>query len=109
MPLLKEQDERGGYRSFMKRTFKPFVDNRAKKGKLPEGVLAVVYDKNPMEASGYALAMAQVFNEDVYLIEFPDKGIDATYTYARWTENNRIMQIKVTEEGEWMNVRVSVF
>lgn len=33
-----------------------------------EGGLAVIYDKNYMEASGYAATMADVFNEEVYLV-----------------------------------------
>ena len=40
------------------------------KGKLPKGGLAVVYDKNPMETTGYAAALADAMKEPVWLVEF---------------------------------------
>jgi hypothetical protein len=41
-----------------------------RKSTLPDGVLAVVYDKNPMEAKGYAAALADVAKEQVWVAEF---------------------------------------
>jgi len=35
-----------------------------------QGVLAVIYDKNHMEASGYAATMAELSHEPVYLVEY---------------------------------------
>ena len=46
MPILKENDEKGGYSKLMKYTMKPWLEQRKELGKLPEGVLAVIYDKN---------------------------------------------------------------
>jgi hypothetical protein len=66
MPLLNELDEMGGYRYLLENAFKPYIESLA----LPEGKLAVVYDKNHMEATGYAAAMAEIFNEEVYLIKY---------------------------------------
>lgn len=62
MPLLHEANEANGYRVLIERTFKPMVDARTD---LPQGGLAVIYDKNDMEASGYAATMADVFKEEV--------------------------------------------
>lgn len=59
--------DRSGYHKLMRTTFKPMLDERKD---LPEGGLAVIFDKNEVEASGYAAAMADVFNEQVYLTEY---------------------------------------
>lgn len=64
MPLLDEFQEQGGYKIFVEKTIKPLIKNKRK------GVLAVIYDKNYMEASGYAFALADALNEEVYLVPF---------------------------------------
>jgi hypothetical protein len=63
MPLYEEHDEYGGYRQLLERTFLP----RLKSRKVPDGELAVVFDKNEMEASGYAATLADLTNERVHL------------------------------------------
>lgn len=68
MPPYEEHDEQYGYRANLERAFRPLVESR----RLPPGELAVLWDKNPMEASGYAAAMADMFGEAVHLVEFPD-------------------------------------
>ena len=68
MPLLNEHMEQGGYKLLIEETFKKMMPKRG----LPKGGLAVIYDKNIMENSGYAAAMADVFNEDVFLVSFYD-------------------------------------
>jgi hypothetical protein len=69
MPTYDEHDDQFGYRSNLERAFMPLLRGR----RLPTGELAVVYDKNPMESSGYAAAMADLFGEPVHLVEFPDR------------------------------------
>ena len=68
MPTFEEHDEQFGYRANLERAFVPWLRGR----RLPNGELAVLWDKNPMEASGYAAAMADIFQEPVHLVEFPD-------------------------------------
>lgn len=101
MPLLSEDNEANGYRSLMEHTFKPYVD--AHKDELVEGRLAVIYDKNPMEASGYAAVMADVFGEEVLLAEYyegdPNPGV-------RWNAD-RVMEVKKEASGEWLPVRAA--
>lgn len=64
MPLLDENKEDGSYRLLIERTFKPIL-----KGIKPErGRLGLIYDKNFMEASGYAAVIADVMDEEVLLI-----------------------------------------
>lgn len=68
MPLVDDHKEQGSYRLMVERTFRPFLKNLRKK---VQGGLAVIYDKNHMEASGYAEVIADVMQEQVYYVEFP--------------------------------------
>ncbi len=67
MPLIDDNQEQGSYKLMIERTFKPYLKNLRNKIK---GGLAVIYDKNPMEASGYAKVIADVMKEPVYYIDF---------------------------------------
>ncbi|MEM9986780.1 MAG: hypothetical protein AAF804_16935 [Bacteroidota bacterium] len=98
MPLLDENQEQGGYYLYMAHTFA-----RVLKGRRPkvEGGLAVLYDKNYMEASGYAAAMAEVFGESVYLVPFFDQVEDPSVRFE-----NQQMQIR-DDEGTWVNIRAA--
>jgi hypothetical protein len=97
MPLLDENIDEGGYKTLIEKTFKPFI-NTGKGQKKIQGKLAVIYDKNPMEASGYASVIADVFNEDVLYIPFynnEDRShlkIDDEIFYVRY-------------KGEWIPLR----
>jgi hypothetical protein len=64
MPPLSDYDEHRGYRYLLENAFVPML----KKKRLPKGALAVIYDKNYMECSGYASTMADLTGEPVYLI-----------------------------------------
>jgi hypothetical protein len=64
MPLVDDNKEDGSYRLLVERTFKPIL--KPKKGVASvKGRLAVFYDKNPMETSGYAAVIADVMEEDI--------------------------------------------
>ncbi|CAM6093861.1 unnamed protein product [Calypogeia fissa] len=68
MPLANEDMEHAGYRSLLERSIMPALRVGRFNGQvLPEGRLAVLYDKNKMEASGYAAALADLAGEPVYL------------------------------------------
>lgn len=64
MPLLNEYDEQGGYKKFMQNSVLPLI--KWKKGKQA----AVIYDKNYMEASGYAHALSDLIGQPVFLVPF---------------------------------------
>jgi hypothetical protein len=98
MPLQDEHQEQGGYRLLMERSFKPFVE--AKRGLIP-GALAVIYDKNEMENTGYASAMADAFNEPVYLATFKDGDPDPP---VRFTDG--IMEVR-SNDGNWIAIRAA--
>ncbi|TYP96257.1 hypothetical protein C7447_1087 [Tenacibaculum adriaticum] len=68
MPLLDDNKEDGSYRLFVERTFKTYVNKG--KNQVKDGRLAVFYDKNYMETSGYAAVIADVFKEDVFLVPY---------------------------------------
>jgi hypothetical protein len=67
MPLLDEFNEQGGYKTFMEQTIKPQISY----SKNP--VVAVLYDKNYMEASGYAHSLSDMIGLPVRLVPFYDK------------------------------------
>ncbi|MCP9236664.1 hypothetical protein [Lewinella sp. JB7] len=97
MPLLDDHQEEGSYRLLVERTFRPMVEKR-QSGK--EGRLAVIYDKNPMEASGYAATIADVFQEDVlYISDY----YGATERKLR-VEDDWLFAL---HEGEWVRLRAA--
>lgn len=69
MPLLDDNQEEGSYKLLIERTFLPLL--KPKKG-VPkiDGRVGLIYDKNYMETSGYAAAMADALNEDILLIPY---------------------------------------
>lgn len=68
MPLLNEFNDKGGYKEFVEKTIKPLIAQKKKKN------VAVIYDKNFMEASGYAHALADMAGEEVDLIPYYNKN-----------------------------------
>ena len=69
-PLMDEDPDEGGYLRLLERTFLPMVAKRLRQA--PEGgILAVLFDKNPMESSGYAQVLATLTGRPVYLIPCP--------------------------------------
>jgi hypothetical protein len=99
MPLLSDPMEAGGYQRLIERTFGPLVKNSRR---LPRGGLAVLYDKNLMEAKGYAAAMADYFSEPVYLVPYmaDDQNPSAQFT-------DGVLMIK-TSSGEWQPIRAAM-
>ncbi|KAI9497474.1 hypothetical protein BDB00DRAFT_881679 [Zychaea mexicana] len=71
MPILSETDEHnehGGYRMVIDSAFREQLSKADPK----LGDLAVIYDKNEMESSGYAAVLADVAKEHVWLVEWYD-------------------------------------
>lgn len=68
MPIRSEAEEHRGYRYLIENSFIPLM----KKKRLPKGGLAVIYDKNHMETSGYAATLADLTGEKVYLVPHYD-------------------------------------
>jgi len=97
MPLVKETDEQGGYRTLMERTFKPLSGNK----RLPDGGLAVIYDKNVMENTGYAAAMADACDEPVWIAEFYQNDPDPP---ARFDDG--VLHVR-DEAGQWHPIRAA--
>ncbi len=77
MPPRSDSDEHRGYKYLIENSFLPAVK---KKKRLPKGRLAVIYDKNYMEVSGYAATMADLSGEDVLLIPHFD-GEDSVTSF----------------------------
>lgn len=97
MPLLDDNQEQGSYRWLVERTFRPFIRRRG----AIRGKLAVVYDKNPMEASGYAAVIADVFKEDVFYVSFHQHEKDPAVRFAEG-----VMEVR-DRKGQWHPIRAA--
>jgi hypothetical protein len=97
MPLVDDNKEDGSYRLLIERTFKPMLKPRKGVPAL-KGQLAVLFDKNFMETSGYAAVIADLMDEDVLLVPY-FTGEDNDHIKV---ENDLIC---VLHEGEWKPMR----
>ncbi len=96
MPLLAEREEQAGYRRLLERSFLPALS-----GRLPSGELAVIYDKNPMEVSGYAATMADLTGKPVHMVP--------CYTDQEETVRTRDDGvIEANLNGEWTPIRAAL-
>jgi len=100
MPLLDEEKESGGYSTLIEHAFlkSAFDQVNLNAAGLPEGSLAVVFDKNEMEASGYASALATLSGEAVYKVKFYNNDEDPLVRFV-----DKVMQVR--KEGEWIPIR----
>ena len=98
MPLVDDNKEQGSYRLMVERTFKPYLKNLRHKIK---GGLAVLYDKNPMEVSGYARVIADVMNEPVYYVPFYKDDTDPPVQYR-----DGVMYVRI-EGGQFIPIRAA--
>ena len=98
MPLRNEDHEQGGYASLVEKVFAPYIKGKKKFS----GNLAVIYDKNQMEASGYAAAMADYFEQPVFLTTFYDNEHDPS---VRFREG--YMEIR-DAEGNWNQIQAAI-
>ena len=110
MPLLSEiADEHGGYGLVIDNAFATLLKSTEKH----VGGLAVIYDKNKMEASGYAAVMADAMNEHVYLVEYYNaerdpnvKWIDGLmYVRDNLRGKTRVSCFLLTNAIEWHPIR----
>ncbi len=97
MPLFEEHDDYGGYRTLLENSFLP----RLRGKRLPPGGLAVLYDKNFMEASGYAATLADLTSEPVHLVSFYDGGENPR---ARF--DNGHLHVR-TQDDTWEPIRAA--
>ena len=95
MPLLDDNLEYGGYKRLIEESFIPNMKGK----RLPAGSLAVVYDKNDTETTGYAAALADILNEPVYLIYYPTENIGQ---YLKI--NQGVLEFK-DENNDWKPIR----
>ena len=91
MPIKYSNEELRGYQQLIEQSFVPQMNKK----RLPEGRLAVIYDKNYMEASGYASAMAEITNESVYLVPFYSNATTKTVFDKDGTLHIRVDQQEI--------------
>jgi len=106
MPMVNNDSEDDGYHILMRTSFKTCLDERVDNPAmppLPAGGLADIYDKNPMEAKGYAGAMADVFKEPVYLAELYTAEKDSNPP-VQWRDD--VMHVR-DADGQWHPIRAA--
>ncbi len=97
MPLYEEHDEQGGYRTLIENAFLPALMSR----RLPSGGLAVLFDKNETENSGYAAALADLTGEPVHLVRFSESDPDPG---ARFVDG--LLEVR-DPDGAWVPIRAA--
>lgn len=97
MPILSEENELGGYRTVIEHAF---ADSLKRQSRV-SGDLAVVYDKNFIEASAYAAAIADVASEAVHLVPFLH---DTATAPARFDDG--LLEVK-SAAGRWRPIRAA--
>jgi hypothetical protein len=98
MPRVNESIEKAGYDRLMRDSFLDQV-NRRKSG--VKGELAVLYDKNHMENSGYAATLADLTGQPVWLVPFHKADVGRTAEF----DSNGILY--VIHEGERYPIRAA--
>lgn len=95
----QNEEANDGYHRIMKDTFLPAVKEAAEAKRLVEGGLAVIYDKNPIEAKGYAAALADEAKEEVWIAELYE---DDTSPPVRFEDG--VMSVR-DAAGAWHPIR----
>ncbi|KAH7331624.1 hypothetical protein KP509_20G043900 [Ceratopteris richardii] len=106
MPLYKEDCEQGGYRTLLEKSFMPTL--RGRSASLPSGHLAVLYDKNQMEAWGYAAALADLSSETVLLV--PCRPDDCSKHNIRFSSDD-VLEVQLGRSrpsSDWQPVRAAL-
>lgn len=96
MPIAEDHLEQGAYRKLIETAFLPRLQQR----RGLEGGLAMIYDKNYMEASGYAAALADATREPVHLVYFGTNDADPAVRF----EADGLMAVR-SAEGAWVPIR----
>lgn len=97
MPLLEDNEEQGTYKLLIESTFIPLIPKKRPDSK---AVVAVLFDKNEMEVTGYSEVIADCLKEQVYLVPFFD---------GKWQQHAKFDDgvLSILVDGEWLPVRAA--
>jgi len=104
-PLFDDMKEQGGYAELLSNSLLPRLRLLA----ASEGELAVVYDKNYMEASGYASALADLTGEHVHLVPFMDNDPNPSVKFDKPQDPQVLPKMHIRKpDGTWVPIRGGV-
>jgi hypothetical protein len=98
MPIGEPMDPHRGYGKLVEKVFIRCIEEIPRN----RGGIAVIFDKNVMEASGYAATIADILKEPIYLTEWLDQSLDPGVCF----DENGIMQVR-GEDSQWHNIRAA--
>lgn len=105
MPWRDEHAEQAGYRELVERAWRPML--REARRRLPAGGLAVLFDKNPMEASAYAAVIADVMDEPVALVPFYADDPDPCARFvSAGAPHDAVLEVR-GDDGAWQPMRAA--
>lgn len=84
MPTLTNDSKYRGYERLLRS-----LELNPNNDQLANGNLAVIYDKNEMEASGYASALSELTGKSVFLAPFYEKDADSPVRFS-----NGVMEVR---------------
>lgn len=97
MPRSDEDAETAGYGKLLESTFLPLLRRRPRL----KGRLAVLFDKNPMENTGYAATLAELTGEEVLAVRWDAEEADPDARIAP----SGLLEVRV--DGAWEPVRAA--
>ncbi|OLY83996.1 hypothetical protein AYI68_g1852 [Smittium mucronatum] len=103
MPLLDENQVSGGYRKVLASSLGDIVDSQLHGS---SGKLAVIYDKNAMEVTGYAAALADLAKEDVFLVPYYNEGPNSHIKWVPSEDQSSGDTLYIRDElNNWHEIR----
>ena len=98
MPLITDSNKFGGYKTIIESAFESVLRDTDRS----LGDLAIVYDKNKMEASAYCSVLAELSGEKVWFVEYYDDDKDESSRSVIWRDS--LMYIK-DKFNNWHPIR----
>lgn len=102
MPLLDKNNRLGGYKTILEQCFKELIENDLSSSQVENGELAIIYDQNFMESSGFCAVLAELTGQKVWLAPYLENETEAT-SAVKWSSDG-VMHVR-DESNKWHPIR----